>query len=178
MALESRGRDETTDKNGRAVVIVIGTFNDLAVYRYAGLVRKVAFSTGGSDGGCRKPIGVTIHQTSDQVGGVCRIVEILDVYLVDHFVGRIVGALIDAVCGDRWVRAGAPKKEKIGGIDVCNQHHAGEGGNEGKPGLTIFQCVFHLKSTCSYHNFMPRSFSITDRVWGPDCFVDFEISHH
>jgi len=101
------------DNNSRAVFIVIGTFNDLAVYRYAGLVRKVAFSTGRSEGCCRKPIGVAVRQTSYQVGRVSRVVEIMDTYLVDSYVRRIPRSLIDAISGNGWVRAGLPKKEKL-----------------------------------------------------------------
>ena len=128
MALETSGGDETADKNSRAIVIVIGAFNDLPVYRYAGLVRKVAFSTGSRNRCCREPVGIAIRQTGYQIGGSGWIVEILNAYLVDHYVRRIPGALVDAVSGNGWVRAGTPKKEEIGRMEVCRQHHPGQSG--------------------------------------------------
>lgn len=102
------GADETADKNGGAVLVMAVAFDDLAVHRDAGLVGKVAFSAGSGDGGRREPVGVAVDQTDHPITGGGWVVEILHLHLVDHFVGGIPGALVDAVGGDGLVGAGLP----------------------------------------------------------------------
>jgi len=87
---------------------MVVAFDDLAVHRDAGLIGKVAFGAGSGNGGRREPVAVAVAQTDDPITGVSRVVEMLHLHFVDHFVGGIPGALVDAVGGDGLVRAGLP----------------------------------------------------------------------
>jgi len=108
------GADETADKNGGAVLIIVVAIDDLPVHRDAGLVGKVAFSAGGGNGGRREPVPFAVAQTDDHITGVSRVVEIPHLHFVDHFVGGIPGTLVDAVGSNGSLRARLPGEKEIG----------------------------------------------------------------
>ena len=124
------GADETADKNGGAALIIVVALDDLAVHRDAGLVGKITFSTGGGNGGRREPVPVADAQTDDHVTGVSWVVEIFHLYFVDHCVGGIPGALVDAVGGDGRVRAGIPGEKEIGRLQRSRKRHPPQSGKK------------------------------------------------
>jgi hypothetical protein len=145
------GADETADKNGGAVIIVVVAFDDLSVHRDAGLVGKAAFNAGGVNGGRREPVGVAVGQAADHIAWAGGVVEVLHLHFVDHRVGKIPGALVDAVGGDGRVRAGLPSEPEIGRIHRSRKRHTPQGGKKNQTGLGLREDVL-IKPTERFHH--------------------------
>jgi hypothetical protein len=159
--------DETADKNGGAVIILVVAFDDLAVHFNAGLIGKVAFSAKSGNGGRREPVPVAVAQADDQITGMNWVVEILHVHFVDHFVGGIPGALVDAVGGGGRVGAGLPGEQEIGRIQRSRKRQSPQSGKKSQTDLGIHaEMLNHFKPRVTQRRIFIKNITPDIRLTG------------